>query len=140
MYPRPVDTEVRFSSDPGIVDSLKYEGFFDGWVPRPDSQTVPRLVKNSSHFVVAHDGGHRCIGYITGLTDAVLFSYISSLEVLPEFKGQGIGRALVEKLLELMPPVYAVDLVCDTDVQPFYEKCGFTPWTGALIRRRQAIP
>ena len=56
----------------------------------------------------------------------MLFSYISSLEVLHEYQRRGIGRSLVERLLQEMPKVYAVDLICDPEVQPFYEKCGFT--------------
>ena len=67
----------------------------------------------------------------------MLFSYISSLEVLHEYQRRGIGRSLVERLLQEMPKVYAVDLICDPEVQPFYEKCGFTPYTGMLIRRRE---
>ena len=38
-----------------------------------------------------------------------------------------------------VPQVYAVDLICDPEVQPFYEKCGFSSYTGALIRRRERL-
>lgn len=79
------------------------------------------------------------VGYATGLSDGVLFAYLSSLEVLPPYQGQGLGRELVLRLLAEMPEVYAVDLICDPELQSFYERCGFTPYSGAVIRRRNLL-
>jgi hypothetical protein len=31
-----------------------------------------------------------------------------------------------------------IDIVCDDDVLPFYERLGFTPWTAAI--RRNTAP
>jgi GNAT superfamily N-acetyltransferase len=37
------------------------------------------------------------VGFITAITDGVLTTYLPQLEVLAEYRGQGIGSALVER-------------------------------------------
>ncbi len=74
------------------------------------------------------------VGYITALSDGVLFAYISSLEVLPPWQGHGIGSELVRRLLARLQDLYAIDLLCDADVQPFYARLGLRPAGGMLIR------
>ncbi len=61
-------------------------------------------------------------------------AYISQLEVLPEQRGNGIGSALVRAMMERLDGIYMVDLICDPDVQPFYEALGLERWSG-MIRR-----
>ena len=67
----------------------------------------------------------------------MLSSYISHLEVLPEFRGRGIGSELVRRMLDTLSHLYMVDLVCDPDVQPFYEALGLQRFS-AMIRRNYA--
>lgn len=121
-----------------IIDRLLIGGFFVGWPNPPSSETLRNLLKRSLYRAIAVED-NRLIGYATGLSDGVLFSTITSLEVLPEFQGVGLGKQLVEHLLSELPRVYAVDLICDPAVQPFYEKCGFTPYFGAVVRRRELL-
>lgn len=129
---------MRFLTEVDELDALTMEGFFVGWPHPPTGETLRLLLRQSSYRVIACEG-NRVVGYATGLSDGVLFAYLSSLEVLPEYQGQGLGKDLVFRLLDAMPQVYAVDLICDPEVQPFYEKCGFSSYTGALIRRRERL-
>ena len=63
---------------------------------------------------------------------------VPCLEVLPAWQRQGIGSELVRRvLLHELAPRYMVDLVCDEDVVPFYERLGFMPYR-AMIRRDRA--
>ncbi len=45
--------------------------------------------------------------------------------VLPEYRGNGIGKALVERLLEDMPKNLQIYLGSQDAVVPFYEQLGF---------------
>ncbi len=50
---------------------------------------------------------------------------LASIAVLPEHRGEGIAREIIEQLLKDSPrPVY---LTCRSRLEPFYEKFGFQP-------------
>lgn len=131
---------IEYTNDLPSLASPSLEGFFVGWPVRPSPETLLRLLHASTHRLLAMDEkSGRCVGYITALSDGVLFGYISSLEVLPEFQGQGIGRELVTRMLRVLSDLYAVDLVCDADVQPFYERCGLSRCSAMIVRRRDLL-
>ncbi len=126
---------IRYVEDTVKVASEHLAGFFVGWPNPPSPATHLRLLQASDHIVLALDvTTNAVIGYITALSDGVLFAYISSLEVLPAFQGQGIGRELVRRLLARLQDIYAIDLLCDPDVQDFYARLGMRPAGGMLIR------
>lgn len=108
-------------------------GFFVGWENRPSPETHLRLLESSDHVVVA-TADTKVVGYITAITDGVLSAYIPLLEVLPEYQGQGIGATLVERMLEQLKDYYMIDLLCDADLQPFYEQFGMQRTQGMCIR------
>jgi hypothetical protein len=45
-----------------------------------------------------------------------------------------IGASLVRKMLEQLRDYYAVDLLCDEDLQPYYEQMGMRRATGMFLR------
>ena len=92
------------------------------------------------HSIVTELAEHASVPVINALSDGVLMAYIPLLEVLPEYQGQGIGRTLVERMLARLGNLYAVDLLCDPELQPFYAQAGMRPATGMLLRNyaRQA--
>jgi len=129
---------IEYHCDLSRINAADLDGFFSGWPNPPTPATHLRLLRQSAHFVVAvENGSTRVVGYITAISDGVLSAYISQLEVLPDQRGNGIGSALVRAMLERLDGIYMVDLICDADVQPFYEKLGLTRWTG-MIRRNYA--
>jgi len=110
-------------------------GFFVGWPDPPSPETHLRLLVNSDHFVLALDDTiGRVVGFVTAVSDGVLAAYIPLLEVLPAYQGQGIGSELVRRLLEKLRGLYAIDLICDPELQPFYERFGMKPYTGMILR------
>jgi GNAT superfamily N-acetyltransferase len=74
------------------------------------------------------------VGFITAISDGVLAAYIPLLEVLPAWQGQGIGAELVRRMQAQLQRFYMVDLLCDPEVQPFYERLGLHRATGMLLR------
>lgn len=123
------------------VDSLdgikadQLHGFFVGWINPPNPEKHLELLKSSDEVVLALDTENgNVIGFITAITDNVLAAYIPLLEVLPEYQNRQIGKALVEKMLARLSRYYMVDLLCDTDLQPFYEKFGMHRATGMFFR------
>ena len=60
----------------------------------------------------------------------------SLLEVLPAWRGQGIGTELMRRMLARLGDRQAIDLVCDEDLVPFYGRVGGTPGRAMLWRHR----
>ena len=56
------------------------------------------------------------------------------LEVLPEYQNQGIGKTLVKKMLDQLKHLYMIDLLCDENLQGYYEKLGMNKAQGMMIR------
>lgn len=126
----------------GLVPA-QLAGFFVGWPNRPSPETHLQLLRSSSHVVLAvDDAAGRVVGFVTAISDSVLSAYIPLLEVVPEYQKQGIGSELVRRMLAQLSSLYMVDLVCDPDLQPFYERLGMRPWHAMMIRRfdRQSGP
>lgn len=117
-------------------DSLQ-GGFFEGWPNPPSPATHLRLLENSSAIVLAIDGATEgVVGFITAVGDGVLCAYLPLLEVLPAYRGRGIGSELVRRMLEKLDDLYMVDVMCDAEVQPFYERLGMTRAVGMSLRNR----
>lgn len=116
-------------------------GFFVGWQHPPSPATLLELLSNSTHRVLAiDDTTGRVVGFVTALSDGVLSASVPFLEVLPEYRGRGIGEALVRRMLDVLGDLYMIDFVCHPDMQPFYTRLGLKPSTGMMRRnvKRQA--
>ncbi|AWT35731.1 GNAT family N-acetyltransferase [Deinococcus actinosclerus] len=98
-------------------------GFFVNWPNPPTPETFLRLLRGSYRVVLAvHDG--QVIGFVQAISDGVLTAYIPLLEVRPAWQGRGVGRALMARMQDELRHLYAVDLGCDDDLVPFYERLG----------------
>ncbi len=116
-------------------------GFFEGWPCPPCPERHLAILQGSAHVVLAIEPEpFRVVGFITSISDGISSAYIPHLEVLTEHRGAGIGSELVRLMLEKLQHLYMVDLMCDEDVQPFYEKVGMRPYQGMIYRnyRRQS--
>ena len=124
---------MEISRDIAGLSVSQLQGFFVGWPDPPSPETLLRILQGSAHATVAIDSG-RVVGFITAVSDGVLSAYIPLLEVLPDYQGRGLGRSLVEDMLEQLRGLYMVDLVCDEKLRPFYERLGLKPAVGMLKR------
>ena len=111
------------------------QGFFVGWPNPPSPATHLRILANSYAILLARDDAtYQIVGFITAISDGVSCAYIPHLEVLPAYRGRGIGSELMRRMLERLHHIYMIDLICDTDVQPFYARLGMQPYTGMILR------
>jgi ribosomal protein S18 acetylase RimI-like enzyme len=114
------------------------EGFFVGWINPPNPEIHLKLLKNSDKFVIAiDDGTNKVVGFVTAISDGVLSAYIPFLEVLPEYQNKGIGKELVYRILKELEDIYMIDLICDKNLQPYYEDFGMIKSTGMIIRNHK---
>ena len=117
----------------GITPEQLKGGFFVGWSNPPDAETHLHILQGSYKVWLALDD-ERVVGFITAISDGVLTAFIPLLEVLEDYQTQGVGSELTRRMLNSLDHLYSVDLMCDDDVQPFYERLGLTPYTGMIYR------
>ena len=115
------------------ISPVHLEGFFVGWPTPPSPVQHWALLRGSTHIVLALDGD-KVVGFINALSDGVLSAYIPLLEVRPEYQGTGVGSELVRRALDAIGDLYMIDLVCDENLMPFYERFGMFRWNAAIKR------
>ncbi len=106
-----------------------------GWGNPPSPETHLRILQGSYRFVLAiDDETGNVVSFISAISDGVLAAFIPNLEVLPAYKGNGIDSELVRRMLDSLKHLYSIDLICDEDVQPFYERLGMWRYSGMVYR------
>jgi ribosomal protein S18 acetylase RimI-like enzyme len=93
-----------------------------GLSPHPP-EMFRKAFENSFAVVFLRDG-ERLIGCGRALSDAAFQSAIYDIALLPEYQGQGLGRTLVEKMLQQLPDSNVI-LYASPGKEPFYEQFGF---------------
>lgn len=127
---------IRFTDQIANLTPANLQGFFVGWPNPPSPETHLEILKNSDAVVlaIAAETG-AVVGFITAISDGVLSAYIPLLEVLPAYQHQGIGKQLVERMLDKLRHLYMIDLLCDPDLQGFYSQFEMISATGMMMRR-----
>jgi GNAT superfamily N-acetyltransferase len=81
------------------------------------------------------------VAYARVVTDGVTFAWLADVIVDPAHRGHGLGRALVDAVLEDLAPLdlKRIVLKASEDGRPLYERAGWTPLEGPqdwMERRR----
>lgn len=124
---------VKYSAHIENIRPDQLSGFFVGWPNPPSEETFLKLLKGSYRVILAFDED-KVIGFINAISDGVLSAYIPLIEVLPDYQSKGIGCELILRMKAELGHLYMVDLLCDEELIPYYEKQGMSRGTGALIR------
>lgn len=110
--------KVRFADSEDMLSLSKlYQS--QGW----ESFTEERIVHllESSHYMLIEENGV-IIAFLRYLTDDVLTTFIAEILVDKAFRGQGLGRLLVEEIMNLHPKT-RLELISEAD--DFYDHLGF---------------
>jgi GNAT superfamily N-acetyltransferase len=120
---------VEISTDRDRIDRelvhafLSEHSYWARWRTREEND---RILDRSLVFGVYEDG--RQIAHARVVTDTVAFGYLGDVFVVPDARGRGVGRALMEAILE-HPDVRSLrrfTLVTD-DAHGLYAQYGFRP-------------
>ncbi|MEW6545523.1 MAG: GNAT family N-acetyltransferase [Bacillota bacterium] len=101
----------------------------EGWLTpkvRP-SEAFLAWERSYPALVAVHEG--EVIGFLRALTDGEVTTYVAELAVVPRFRRQGIGRALIEACHRLCPHT-RLDVLLIGSADAFYEATGFHPCRG----------
>ncbi len=108
-----------------------------GWPHRAqDRAKLARLVAGSLYVSHAHDGP-RLVAFARAISDGVSNAYVSTVAVLPEHRGRGIGREVVRRLVE-GDDKRGIQWILHArpELHPFYRENGFELAPDMLKRPR----
>lgn len=125
-------------SSPSYYRPTDQEAFFEGWLVKPSYELVMKHFE-ASHPLFLLNENSDVVGFISALTDHALYAFIALLEVRKSERGKGYGKYLVAEMLKSLEGIYAIDLVCDADLETFYEPLGFAKHSAMIQRNRDAL-
>src|SRR5690349_1527097 len=79
--------------DIGLIHAFLSSSYWAKGIPRA---VVEKSVKNSLCFGAYRDG--RQVGFGRAVTDLATFAYVADVFVLPEHRGRGIARSLINAM------------------------------------------
>ncbi len=116
------------TTDPARLDLDAVHGFlatayWSAGIPR---QVLARAVANSLCFSLLAAGGGQ-VGLARVVTDQATFAYLCDVYVLPEHRGEGLGRWLMECVMDY-PAVAGLRRfsLVTRDAHPLYRHFGFS--------------
>lgn len=118
--------DVTISTDNALLDlSVIERNLHDSyWAAGRPRDVIERSIANSLCFAAYANG--RQIAFARVITDRALFAYLSDVFVVPEFRAQGVGKALVRAILDHQDlQGLAVFLLRTRDAHGLYEPFGF---------------
>ncbi|WP_346930109.1 GNAT family N-acetyltransferase [Clostridium sp.] len=115
-------TEVDFSSIQVLYEK-------EGWMTfLKRSEDALKAWKNSNIALVALDG-NIIVGLIRALTDGEITTYIAEIIVDTNYRGKGIGKALLDMCHNLYPHA-RLDLLSTDGADDFYKRNSFRTHMG----------
>ena len=133
--------DYEVSTDPARVDLDLTHKFLSEdayWSPGVSREIVERAIGNSLVFGLYKDGAQ--VGFTRVVTDRATFAWICDVFVLPEHRGHGLGKWLME-CVTAHPEMQNLRrwMLATRDAHGLYEQFGFTALedpTRFMIRRR----
>jgi GNAT superfamily N-acetyltransferase len=116
-------TTARDHLDLDAIHSFLRESYWAKGIPRA---IVEKCIRNCLCFGLFHRKVQ--IGFARVISDYATFAYLADVFILPEFRGQGLAKWLLECIMahsELRG--LRRWLLVTRDAHGLYQKCGFTP-------------
>ena len=119
--------EIEISTDQARLDLQVVHRFLaqeSHWARGIDRATVERSVRNSLCFGAFSNGAQ--VGFARVVTDRATFAFVCDVFVLPQARGRGVARLLVEAITA-HPELQGLRRMALTsrDAQGLYERAGF---------------
>ncbi len=100
------------------------------WKDTYDKAGIPQLIAGSFAFAVAVDQKTgKAIGMGRVLSDGVSDAYIQDVVVLPTYRGQNLGKKIVQTLIDfcISKGIQWIGLIAEPGSSQFYTTLGFKP-------------
>ncbi len=96
------------------------------WVKDRDAETTRRAMSHSLNYAIFETGTDRLVGFARVITDHATMYYLCDVFIDEQFRGQGLGKALVEHIVSLDERFHSINGTLKTrDAQSLYARYGF---------------
>lgn len=94
------------------------------WASKRKNQDIKKMLGNLTVFVTIREGSE-LIGFGRAVTDGIYRALIDDIIVDRAHQKRGLGKVIVENLLEQLDGIDEIFLNTKPDLEDFYEKFGF---------------
>jgi ribosomal protein S18 acetylase RimI-like enzyme len=108
--------------DPNTV--CAFMNTFATWKVHPQAAKWDQILSNSAAVVTAWDG-EMLIGFVRGISDGIRYAQVLDVLVHPDYRRRGIGKRLIDRLLDEPPMQVRAVMLATPDKFEFYESVGF---------------
>lgn len=105
------------------------------WTEGRQFDDVIRMLRHSDIVLGCCADSGRLVGFGRVLTDFTFKALIFDIIVHAEFRGYGLGRAMVDRIVshEKLSKVKSFELYCPERLIPFYQRLGFAKGSASLL-------
>lgn len=132
--------EFELDDDPCRVDRdalwsfLASEAYWGRWRQRAD---VERQLDSAWRVVGVYETATgRMVGFARAVSDGVALAYLADLYVSADARGHGLGKALVQVMVDDGPGADFRWMLHTSDAHELYGRFGFAPPDPAYLERR----
>ena len=120
--------DIELTFDPSRFDLKAIHAFLSDsyWSPGVPISIVEKAIAGSLCIGALSEGTQ--IGFARLVTDRATFSYLADVFVLPEYRGRGVSKQMLERLFA-HPDVQGLRrmMLATRDAHDLYKKFGFAP-------------
>jgi GNAT superfamily N-acetyltransferase len=113
-------TDDRAKLDIGAVCMLLWDTY---WAEGRSQEIIEQSINNSLNFMLLHNG--RQVGFSRVVSDYTTFSYLCDVIIAPDHRGKGLGKWMLQTILEHPRLVTTRMDLFTKDAQAFYGGFGF---------------
>jgi ribosomal protein S18 acetylase RimI-like enzyme len=134
VVPKPTGVEVKSHAERPI-DPTDVIGLYaaEGWWPERSRPELAAVLENGPAVGAWITG--RLVGFGRAVTDGAFRAYVEDVVVAEDVRGAGIGRLLLDYLLEQLPPAALTSLFCSVSLTELYAGSGFHRTNQVVMHR-----
>jgi GNAT superfamily N-acetyltransferase len=95
------------------------------WAKGRSLENVIRTIESSVCFGI-YDSSEKMLGFARVVTDHIAFAYLMDVFILEEYRGKGLGQALVKHVIEHPDLQVRFWLLGTVNAHDMYKKLGFS--------------
>ncbi|MBW1295194.1 GNAT family N-acetyltransferase [Aquimarina litoralis] len=109
------------------VEEIRVLFLQTSWAKDRTIESIRKLLENTEIFVVIrNEETNQLIGFGRAISDGVFRALLDDIVIDTNYRKKGLGKCIVENLLQQLGEVEQVFLNTKPELEPFYHQFGFT--------------